>query len=110
MMTIAQKDALAAALAYRTQGSSVIPLEPGGKRPLIRWEAFQQSSAPGLHEGFGHTGVVESGLEMPRACESRMLLEVRRDPNLPVDTGQESSPALPCSRSKATLVLRTRRR
>jgi hypothetical protein len=83
MMTIAQKDALAAALAYRTQGSSVIPLEPGGKRPLIRWEAFQQSSAPGLHEGFGHTGVVEvrardaQGLREPDAFGS----EARSQPS-----------------------------
>ena len=40
MMTIAQKDALAAALAYRTLGSSVIPLEPGGKRSLNRSESL----------------------------------------------------------------------
>ena len=39
MMTIAQKDALAA-LAYRILGSSVIPLEPGSKRSLNRWESL----------------------------------------------------------------------
>ena len=40
MMTIAQKDALAAALAYGTLGSSGIPLEPGSKRSLNRWESL----------------------------------------------------------------------
>lgn len=38
--TIAQKDALAAALAYRPLGSSVIPLEPGSKRSLNRSESL----------------------------------------------------------------------
>src|SRR5512134_2277855 len=31
-----------AALAYRAQGWSLVPIEPRGKRPLVRWERFQE--------------------------------------------------------------------
>jgi len=36
---------LEAALAYLKLGFSVIPIEPNGKRPLVKWEPFQQELA-----------------------------------------------------------------
>lgn len=30
-----------AALAYQAAGLAVVPVEPGGKRPLVRWQAYQ---------------------------------------------------------------------
>lgn len=36
---------LDAALAYHEQGYSVIPLQPGGKKPLTRWEEYSRRRA-----------------------------------------------------------------
>jgi hypothetical protein len=41
----ADEEILASALAYRRRGWSVVPVEPRGKRPLVRWEAFQKEAA-----------------------------------------------------------------
>lgn len=35
-------DTLEQAKAYRARGWPLVPVEAGGKRPLVRWEAFQQ--------------------------------------------------------------------
>jgi hypothetical protein len=39
---MAEQGAAAAARAYLRCGWTVIPIEPGGKRPLVRWEAYQK--------------------------------------------------------------------
>jgi len=38
---IGTEQLLAAALRYRARGWSVIPLEPNGKKPLVKWQPFQ---------------------------------------------------------------------
>lgn len=39
------KGSLNAALRYRRQGLSVIPIEPRGKTPLVEWKEFQKRRA-----------------------------------------------------------------
>lgn len=40
-----EKELLNAALKYLDLGYSVIPIKPGDKRPLIKWEAYQKRKA-----------------------------------------------------------------
>jgi hypothetical protein len=45
MVATEANDRLTVALGYLRRGWSVIPMEPGGKRPLVAWRAFQTSLA-----------------------------------------------------------------
>jgi hypothetical protein len=45
MTGAAMNDRLAAALEYLGRGWSVLPVEPRGKRPLVRWRALEQRAA-----------------------------------------------------------------
>jgi hypothetical protein len=67
-----------AALTYLTRGWAAIPIEPGGKRPLVRWEPYQREppSEPEIEHWFrqwpeanvGWCSTWTRGTEARRVC------------------------------------------
>lgn len=96
---------LKAALDYARLGWSVIPIEPGGKRPLIRWQVYQyrRAEAPEVAEWFSRwpdaniavvTGVV-SGLVVldldPRHGAVASLGQIQQEHGTLPDTVEAST-------------------
>lgn len=69
-MVTSESDTREAALAYLAHGWSVVPIAAAGKRPLVRWEAYQRA--------------------LPEAAEVRHWFERWPDANVGIVTGAVS--------------------
>lgn len=63
-----ERDLLAAALRYHDLGYHVIPIEPGGKRPLVSWKAIQtkQPTVKQIHTWWTRTPTANVGIVITR--------------------------------------------